>query len=446
MLLSLDGRGDDWGVVMSKCFRLWNLVQPAAVSYALAGLLVVLTYAPAQAEKLWTLEDSIQRVLEIAPEVASARAVVEASQGALDQAGAWPNPNVQFRGDDRIGKDSGTGGNNFTQFAFNQPIPLTGRLGYQKEIASAQLGQAEADRAYQQLQLESETARRFHMLQLAARQLELAEQRIQLADEMQLAGRRRAQAGELSELESLRLDLIRESAKLIRDRAEGRFNEAVSQFRAFLSLPARTIPTPSPLVPFGPVPTLESLRADLVNHPALQSAKYQLEASRAQVKLAKTQRLPDPVLSYFREQDFLNGRIQPVNGVGLSITLPLWDRKRGRLGEMKAQVARSRSGMDILQRDLSATLEQTYVHLNHLTEQGEYYRVSVYSPAERVFSLTRKAYAAGEVEILALIDANQIYFDTYDRYLQLLQEAWLAAADLRLAAGHRLVTEQEIQP
>jgi cobalt-zinc-cadmium efflux system outer membrane protein len=75
-----------------------------------------------------------------------------------------------------------------------------------------------------------------------------------------------------------------------------------------------------------------------------------------------------------------------------------------------------------------------------LVEQGEHYRSHVFNPARMVFDLTRKAYAAGEVEILALIDANDTYFNAQERYLELLQEAWLEAAELRLAAGISLVT------
>ena len=48
------------------------------------------------------------------------------------------------------------------------------------------------------------------------------------------------------------------------------------------------------------------------------------------------------------------------------------------------------------------------------------------------------------MEILSVIDANNTYFDAHERYLELLQKAWLEAADLRLAAGRALVlTEQD---
>ena len=84
-----------------------------------------------------------------------------------------------------------------------------------------------------------------------------------------------------------------------------------------------------------------------------------------------------------------------------------------------------------------------HLHLNHLVQQGEHYRTRVFEPAQIVFDLTLKAYASGEVEILSLIDANNIYFDTRGRYLELLQEAWLEAAEVRLAAGRTLVTTEQ---
>lgn len=404
------------------------------------------TSALGQPQGIWTLEDSIRRVVEIAPEIRGAQAAVSARQGALEQAGAWPNPQIELRADDRIGKDEATGGTDFTQFAISQPLPLSGRLGHRKDAAGAALDAARAERRYQQLRLETDVAQRYHTLQLAAQSLRLAEQRLQTADELQNIGHRRTQAGDLSDLERLRLDLIREAAQQGLDKAEGAYNEALSQFRAYLGLSVESISQLTPLQPFGPIPALERLQAGLADHPALRAARHRVEAARSEVSLARAERLPDPNLRLFRERDFLNGRRRDVTGIGIGITLPLWDRNSGRIGEAKAQVIEGQSELLALERDLSSRLQQSYLHLKHLVEQGERYRTQVFQPAQRVFDLTRKAFASGEVEILSLIDANDTYFDANARYLELLQEAWLEAADLRLAAGRPLVsTEQDTQ-
>ncbi|MFA5627770.1 MAG: TolC family protein [Thiohalomonadaceae bacterium] len=394
----------------------------------------------AQPQDSWTLEQSIRRAVEIAPEIRGSQAAVSARQGALQQAGAWPNPQIELRADDKIGKDDGTGGTGFTQLAFSQPLPLSGRLGHQQAVAGAELDAAHADLLYRQIQLETQVAQRFHGLQLAEERLHLAEQRLQLADDLQDIGHRRSQAGELSKLESLRLDLIRESAQQIFDKAEGSYNEALSRFRAYLGLSAEVVSKLAPLKAFEPMPDLQQLQDGLSRHSALLAARHRLEAAQSGVDLARAGRLPDPSLRLFRERDFLNGRHQDVTGIGVGITVPLWDRNSGRIDESRALVIQSQSELQALERDLNSRLQQSYLHLNHLVQQGKHYRTRVFEPAQKVFDLTRKAYASGEVEILSLIDANNTYFDTRERYLELLQEAWLEAAELRLAAGLTLVT------
>jgi cobalt-zinc-cadmium efflux system outer membrane protein len=211
-----------------------------------------------------------------------------------------------------------------------------------------------------------------------------------------------------------------------------------------LGLSAETTPQLAPLEPFGPVPALQQLQAELSTHAALLAARHQVEAAQSGVDLARAERLPDPTLRLFHEQDFLNGRRQDVTGIGVGITVPLWDRNSGRIGEARAEVIQAQSDLQALERDLGSRLQQSYLHLNHLVQQGEHYRTRVFEPAQKVFDLTRKAYASGEVEILSLIDANNTYFDARERYLELLQEAWLEAAEVRLAAGLVLVsTEQD---
>ncbi len=400
----------------------------------------------AQLPDSWTLADSIRRVVEIAPEIRAAQAAVGARHGALQQAGAWPNPQIELRVDDKMGKDDGTGGTDFTQFAFSQPLPLSGRLGHRRAVAGAELDAARSERRAKYVRLETQMAQRYHSLQLAIGRFRLAEQRLQLADGLQGAGRRREQAGELSRLERLRLDLIRESAQQTLDKTEGKYNEALSQFRAYLALSPETTPQLTRLEPFGPIPALAQLQARLAEHPVLLAARHELDAARSEVKVVRAERLPDPTLRVFRERDFLNGRRRDVTGVGLDITLPLWDRKAGRLSEALAQVLQTQSKLQMLERDLASRLQQSHLHLNHLVEQGEHFQIRVFDPAEEVFDLTRNAYASGEVEILSLIDANNIYFDAHERYLELLHDAWQEAAELRLAAGLALVTTEQDTP
>lgn len=421
-----------------------RLGQGAGCAVALALSLVL--SVPARAEP-WTLQSSVERVLEVAPEMRAAESAVAARRGAIRQANAWPNPEIEFRADDKIGKDAGTGGTDLTQFVFSQPLPLSGRRGHRRDIAGAELDAAVAAQRHRQLLLEAETARRFHGLQLTSALLRLAEQRLQFADELQSVGQRREQAGELAMLERLRIDLIREAAQQTAANAEGKYSEALGRFRAYLALNADAVPELAPLEPLSTPAPFSDWQAASTRHAAIMAEQFRLTAARAEVDLALSERLPDPVLRLFRERDFLDGRRQDVTGVGVGLTLPLWNRYGGRIGEARAHAEQARADLEALERDINSRLRQSHLHLSHLVEQAEHYRNRVLGPAQTLFELTRKAYAAGEAEILSLIDAHNTYFDAHARYLELLQEAWLETAELRLAAGRSLnISPQEPPP
>ena len=262
---------------------------------------------------------------------------------------------------------------------------------------------------------------------------------------------RRERAGDLSRLERLRIGIIRESAQQALDKAEGEFNELLSQFLVRLGLPGGTVPKLVLLEPFGSVPDLAVLQAGFDTHAMLAAARNRTEAARAGVSLARTGRWQDPVLHLFREQDFLDGRRQIFFGVGLTMPLPLWDRKGGQIREMGASVIQEESRFQALRQKLEGRLRQSHLHLTHLVQQGTHFRTHVFEPARELFDLTRKAYAAGEADILSLVDGHDTYFQAQTRYLELLQEAALEAAELRLAAGRSLVevapsTAKGIQP
>jgi len=101
----------------------------------------------------------------------------------------------------------------------------------------------------------------------------------------------------------------------------------------------------------------------------------------------------------------------------------------------------------MLRRDLSNRVRQSHLHLGHLIEQAEHYRTHLLQPARHVLDLTRKGYTAGEQNGLALVDASNTYFDAQARYLELLRDAWVEAAELRLAAGVSLLDSSlEVAP
>ncbi len=402
-------------------------------------LLFPLTVA---AEEVWTLESSVQQVVKISPRILAADAEIDARKGALSQAGAWPNPTIEIGGSEALGLEDGKGGSDLTSFSVSQPIPL-GRLIYQRKQATAELQVANHKRFYQQLLQENLASRRFHDLQLTEAGLNLAKEQLSFANRYQ-KGKKDSDrlVRYLSKLDKKRLNIIREIAKQNVASAEGAYSEALSNFRVALNLPQDSSSKIAPLEAVQiPKALLELLDLQNESHAAIAAAKHNKNAAEASVSLARNKRFPDPSLTLYREKDFLNGQRQNFTGVMVNFTVPIWDFNNGNISRAKADANRAGHELEALERDLQATLRQTHLHLGHVIEQAEHYRSRILGPAKDIFTLTQKSFATGEVKILSLVDANDTYFEARKRYLELLYESWVEAADLRLAAGLSLKTD-----
>lgn len=401
-----------------------------------AAVFVLLWTMKAGATTAWTLDMTVQQLLVAAPETRAADAEVGARQGELKQARAWPNPTVDVRADGKIGVEDGRGGQDLTHLGISQPLAFR-RLARQGRMAEANLKAAEENRRLQRLMLEYRGARTFHRLQLASARLDLAHRRLVMADSYLNRGARPKDPviRYLSRSERLRLEILRESARQAVASAEGEYSEALSGFRAQLALPPEVVPSVTELQPVPPPAGLSGLEANLDNHPVLAGAGWQLNAARFGIDVARSQRLADPVISVFRERDYLAGSRHDFTGVMLSVQIPLWNRNDG--GVVRARHDADKASAQLLaqRRDLYERLRISHLHLGHLIEQAEDYRSNLLGPSEQAMSLARRSFSAGQSDVLTLIDANNTYFEARSRYLELLQLGWLEAAELRFAAG-----------
>ncbi len=409
----------------------------------MAFALALLVASPAAAaDGSWTLQTAVRRALETAPELRAAAAEVAGRAGELTQAGSFPNPIIELRADDRLGQEDGRGGGDLTRVGISQPLPIR-RLARQRAAAAAALQASEARRRGQQLQLEQETARGFVALQLASARLTLAQDRLRLALEYSnnTTGRRDPLVRYLTPLEQRRLAILREEAQQAALAAQREHDKALSGFRALLSLPADAPVMLAPLAALPAPPALAELERNLDALPALVAARQEVEAARAGIAVAESQRFSDPELGVFRERDYLNGARRDVTAVELSVQIPLWNLNRGPVDKAKAEALRAQANLAVLQRDATSRLRQSYTEVARLMEQAERMRIHLLDPAREVLDLTRRGFASGETNILGLVDAYNTYFDARARYLELLARAQEAEVELRLAAGQSLLSE-----
>lgn len=389
---------------------------------------------------VWTLADSVKHALNVAPEMRAAEAEIVARGGDLSQAGKWPNPTLDVRADNRLGMEDGRGGVDISQVSLSQTIPLR-RLAPQQAAAQASLESAQASRNHQRLLLEREIARVYHALQLATAKRQLAEERHRLvADSLNDSTRTSRKSGVdrlvryLTPLERRRIVLLSEEASLTVVVAERELQKARLAFRALLALVNEAQIEPVVMALADTPADLHALTRKLDEHPALQTARKELEAKQSGVAVVDAERFADPTVTLYREGGYIAGERRDSTGLGVSMQIPFWNSS-GSLVRAKAEAESAQARLELTQRDVRSRVIQPHTQLLGLLEQAERIRVSLIEPAREIYTLTRQSFAVGELNVLTLVDAYNIYFDALARYLEVQHESLLTAADLRLASG-----------
>ncbi|QGT78242.1 TolC family protein [Guyparkeria halophila] len=389
----------------------------------------------------WTLERSVERVLSIAPELDAARAERNRRAGLADEAGRWPNPTLELGFSDELGIEDGSGGWSVKEYAISQALPIDGRIGYRANAAGKRIAAAEAEQRQHALTLEHRVAQAFYRLQWAEARIEQARQQQEWTQRFATIGDRRAQAGDLSERERLRLNLLNAEARAELDEAKQGRKAALATFQGLLGIDTQaSLSVPKLERPPTP-PRLTTLRQQLDRHPLLQSAAQEVAAAQAEVKQARAERLPDLAVRLARERAYINGRDETTNHVGIQVELPLWSQGRGRVDAKQSQAIREDAERQVTMRDLGIRLERSHTRLTGALEHIDKHRSAVLVPADQVLEQTRRGFEQGELSLTELIDAAQANIRATRRYIDLLLEAREHESDLRLAAGQMLTTE-----
>ena len=396
--------------------------------------------------QLWTLESSVKQAMSVSPELQMSSAEIGARREDVDLSDLWPDPEIELRVDNEIGKDDGSGGYDLMDIKISQAIPLS-RTKHQKSVAVANLKATEFSRKYQALLLQNKVSKVFHQLQLASAEYSLAQKRLEQADAQSKQSHKNSDGiivRYLTPLETMRLDIIREEASQAASSAEGKYRETLNEFAKLLVIDADMSTSVSELQPITEVPDIKQLLALQEQHAQIASQQQQLQAAKHEIDVARSTQTIDPTISLIRSQgNFPSGRAD-FYGVMLNVAIPIHDRKSK--AESKANYRASEKNIELqqLRRDLHIDLERSSTHLNHVVEQAEEYEKKVLLPAKKMLQLTNKGFASGELKILSLVDADKTYFEARLHYLDLLYQAWNELADVQLYAG-QLMTDNDSQ-
>jgi cobalt-zinc-cadmium efflux system outer membrane protein len=176
----------------------------------------------------------------------------------------------------------------------------------------------------------------------------------------------------------------------------------------------------------------------LSDQPSYKSAEMELNAAGYYLKEARSNILPDIRFNLYK-QDYGTG--YNFNGFELGLSFPIWYPFEQK-GKIRMNLARQEE-IQWKQKEIRSGVKEQIEHAWHSYEVSrstiKRYDETIRSKAQKLQSLTMNAYRLGEVDLLNLIQAQQIYLNSQQRYLSALRDYYIQLVELERFLNLELV-------
>lgn len=374
----------------------------------------------------------LERVLANQADLKVAALAVDAAQAGVVTASALPNPRVDWQTGRWRPTPTGAAGDT-TAVTVAQPLENPWLRQARKAAAQAGVDVARQQRSL----LRNDVSARVRVLavELGLRQQEVQAyaESLTLLEQVRDRVRRRVELGEAA-----RYDLIKSDAEIIV--ARQRVQQAslqVDQVRLALNrLAGGTLPTQWTLASgtvMEAVDVLASKAADrgLDANPELVLLQQVSRQAGAVLQQTRSSVLPsvDVVISRSREPDVRQ------NGMGLSLNVPLLDRRQGPIAQAQVDLVRTQTALDGRRAELAQELQMARKSLEMAQTRVRALSQGALAEAEAAVRVAEAAWRFGERGILDVLDAQRVLRSLRADLIQARFEAQAALIEIERLEG-----------
>ena len=251
--------------------------------------------------------------------------------------------------------------------------------------------------------------------------VEFAERAWSLAEESRRVIDRRVQAGDVSPIDEIKARLESESARIAVDRLKRELDAARRELSAMWD---ETEPT------FGlvlglldeimNVPSLDALTDRVEAHPEVQRWVAETERRTSVVKLERAQAVPD--VNAGLGVRYVNKTDDGGLVAAFSVPIPLFDRNQGGILAARLRAAQALDDGRASRRSMATRLVREHSRLTAAYHEAQSIDSVLLPAARHAHDATRRAYDAGKLAYLDVLDAQRTLFETEAQRLEALAE------------------------
>ncbi|CAJ0876949.1 Cobalt-zinc-cadmium resistance protein CzcC [Ralstonia mannitolilytica] len=374
---------------------------------------------------------TLAQLLELArthhPALAASRAQVQAAQAGMTTARAWPNPEVEAMTGRQRARMPGAAEGRTNSVSITQKLDLPWQRAARTRAADAAYEGSQATAQSYARDVEAQLKLRFYDVVRREAEQRNAREDVALVEQIRRRVAVRVETGEAPRYELIRGDAELLNAQRTEQAAALRVQQALAELRRAVGadLPqtfdvAADAETP-PVAHLPPLADLVSMV--LATHPDLEADRAAVREAEARLAHERSQRWPSLALrgSVDRAPDLQDSR------VGLVMSIPLFDRREGPVGEAVAALERARAQLRDRELKTRQAVESAYRQYEIAESQVSALESGVVKQAESALRVAEAAYRHGERGILDYLDAQRVF-------RQARNDLIAARADLRTAA------------
>ena len=382
-----------------------------------------------------TLDAAIQLALADNPDLRVLAADMAAARGEVTTVTTWQNPDVSVAPGVKYFRrppDTQFHGN----FGLEQTFEWPGKRALRRAVAEKNVAVRQLALAGFRSQLAIQVRRAYFTLLATREVVTLREQRLALAKSFVEAAKKKVEGGFAPEFEATKAEVEVVTAQKSLREAEAQRDAARVALNTLLGRnPVEPLAVAGTLDDGAAMPDQSALLGQaLARNPAIQVQEAEAERTGLSLQAVRKSRLPDfkagPQLEYTRDEQ--------IAGFGVSLPLPLWDRKKGEIATATAVQERALAELEKLRREILRDVTTAAQNFTAARESLAFYTSALRDKLKAALEAAAQSYSEGRTPLLLYLESQRTYFNTQADYYDTLQKLFEAQAQLESAAGASL--------
>lgn len=340
------------------------------------------------------------------------------------------NPTIEGQGGPR--RIPGEGNRTDYGVGVSMEIEIAGQRGLRINEAEKNLQRVEAGFQDFARTFRAKLARAFYQAVVARERLALQRRVENLNRTLVDVTKIKFKAGDVSGLE-VNVSVVRygQSRKETLD-ADRNLTQALLELRRLIGAEESFIPQDKLDVALPSIPPATILNRALANRPDLGARRYELQRAEAEIALVRRQVLPNPTFGFSFTREGTGDKI--LLG-GVSIPLPVFNRRQGELESLEARRIQARSELLALEKEIQKEVNQAINQWETARQGAGLFQREVIEQIDENFRLLEAAYRERRIDLPRLLVMENDLITANQSYLEVLSSLREAAIQIEEVTG-----------